>query len=327
MPDRDLFKAKLDEMGVHASESLGQHFLIEDSYINTLASHVVRGATVVEIGSGPGNLTEALASKAGHVVGIEIDKKFQPFLEEVQRQHKNVQIVYGDALKTNLSRFKPLLGEMQIVASLPFHITEPFLEQLTSLPIEGATLILGDEVTHEVQQTPDSLNFGKLSLLAQTFFDINIAASIPRQAFFPQPRTDANIVNFHTKSKKEISRSRSNAIFARLFRTARKNSPIINEIKQAVVDFGTGGTTLGKQEFHQKNRSTVRRELKAMLQTGDYTGNSQHSKRDGVVLSQSHALDLIGRMGLPEDLLRRPFSTLDNQDIRQLTTAVRAHFG
>ncbi len=328
MPDRDQFRKQLDEVGVYAHEGMGQNFLVDDGYLEILASRVSRGATVIEVGSGPGNLTGLLAQRAEKVIGLEIDRQFQPLLDRVQAEHKNVEIVYTDAVRSidrYTGGFHPF-SDVQIVANLPFHITEPFLTKTIGLGVSEITLLLGDKVAEEITESPDSLGFGKLSLLAQTFYDTSTIASVPRDAFYPQPRTGTSIVAFYPKSKREINSSRSNAIFARLFKNASKSGLVINEIKQALVEQGSGHGTLDKHESHQRDRAEVRRALRDMREFGDY-GRGNGDRRDGLILSQSHALDMISRMGIPDSTLRKPFSRYDNQEIREIALAVRKYFG
>ncbi len=327
MPDRDQFRRQLDEAGVYAHEGIGQNFLIDDGYLSAMASRVSQGSTVIEVGSGPGNLTELLAQRAGKVIGLEIDTQFRPLLDRVQAKYKNVEIVYTDAVRS-ISKytggFHPF-SDVQIVANLPFHITEPFLTKTIGLGVSDISLLLGDKAAEEIAASPESWSFGKLSLLAQTFYDISIVTSVPRQAFYPQPPTDSSIVVFYPKNKRELNSSRSNAIFARLFQNANKNGLVINEIKQALVEQGSGYGTLDKHESHQRDRANVKRELRNMRDTGD-SNNSGGDRRSNLVLSQSHALDMISRMGISDLTLRKPFNRFDNQEIRELTIAVRKYF-
>lgn len=328
MPDREQFISRLSEFEVYPHENIGQNFLVDDVYLNTMASRASRGSTVIEVGSGPGNLTKLLAQRAGRVIGLEIDTQFRPLLEEVQAEHGNVQIVYTDAVRS-IGRYATAsdpLGDVQIIANLPFHITEPFLTNTVGLGVSDITLLLGNKAAEEITASPESLEYGKLSFIAQTFYDTSIITSVPRQAFYPEPPTDSKIVAFCPRSKKEIASYRPNAVFARLFRNAKKNGPVINEIKQALVEQGSGYGTLGKRESHQRDRANVKRELRNMRVTGDW-GSVGGNGRSNPVLSQSYALDIISRMEISNSILRRPFSVLNNQEIRELVIAVRECFG
>ena len=60
---------------------LGQHFLIKDEFIERAVSLVEPESAVIEVGSGPGNVTEMLIKRASRVIGIEIDRQFEPLFK------------------------------------------------------------------------------------------------------------------------------------------------------------------------------------------------------------------------------------------------------
>ena len=65
----------LRERGVSLNRSLGQNYLVDGNFLEALVrdAEVGPGDTVVEIGSGLGNLTERLAARAARVVAFEVD--------------------------------------------------------------------------------------------------------------------------------------------------------------------------------------------------------------------------------------------------------------
>lgn len=328
-----IITSQLEVEGIDLSERLGQHFLVDDRVIEGLAGSVISGSKVIEVGSGMGHVTEALAQRASSVIGIEIDKRFQPILEGIQKKDPRIRFIFGDALRV---QFGSLIGrdeETQVVANLPFHITEPFMHKLIDLPISNAVLMLGDNVAREFQESEASMSFGKLSLLGQTFFDSRVLAQVPKGAFYPQPRTDAVVMEFNPKDRREIEANPADYVFAYLFRRAVKFGLVVNEMKQALVDASQrgGGSDLSKRESHRRDRSNVKRELRQML--GEYNGSrdvsalSNHDRgRGGAIVSQAQALDVIRKMGIPESVLGKPFFRLDNQDIRVLAASVREFY-
>ncbi len=328
-----IITSQLEAEGIDLSERLGQHFLIDERVIGRLVATVIEGSKVIEVGSGIGHVTEALAQRAGSVIGIEIDKRFQPILEGIQEKNPRIRFIFGDALRV---QFGSLIGrdeEAQIVANLPFHITEPFMYKLIDLPISSAVLMLGDNVAREFQESEASMGFGKLSLLGQTFFDSRVLAQVSREAFYPQPRTDAIVMEFDPKDRREIEANPADYIFAYLFRRTGRFGLVVNEMKQALVDASQrgGGGDLSKRESHRRDRSNVKRELRQML--GEYNGSrdvstlSKHDRsRGGTIVSQAQALDVIRKMGIPESVLGKPFFRLDNQDVRVLAASVREFY-
>lgn len=205
--------------------------------------------------------------------------------------------------------------------------------KLIDLPIANVVLMLGDNVAREFQESESSLGFGKLSLLGQTFFDFRVLAQVPREAFYLQPRTDAVIMEFNPKDKREIQANPADYVFAYLFRRAGKYGLVVNDMKQALVEASQkrGVGDLPKKESHRRDRSNIKRELRQMLK--EYNGSrdasvfSNHDRgRDEPIISQAQALDVIRRIDIPESVLDKPFFRLDNQDVRNLTVAIRNYY-
>lgn len=327
-------KGKLEADGLHLSERLGQHFLVDQGAIDLFVASILPGAKVIEVGSGIGHITEALAQKASSVISIELDRRFLPTLEDVQARNPNIQFIIKDALYVPFNSLISKDEEAQVIGNIPFHITEPFVQKLIDMPISSAVLIVGENTARELQEPEDSLAFGKMSLLGQTFFDIRELARIPKDSFYPPPRTEASMIVLNPKGKEEIQGNSAAYIFASLFRKTGKHGLVKNDIKQAIVEAEErgGSRTLSKQEYHRKKRSNVKKELRQLL--SDYredgklvvSENAVDGAYRNLALSQSQALGVIGKMGISQDILEKPFFRLDNRDIRELTTAVRNYY-
>jgi hypothetical protein len=75
----------LSSAGVSPNRRLGQHFLVDLNLMRLLVDSAQIGPrdVVLEIGTGTGSLTEALAQRAGHVVTVELDPTLEPLIDEV----------------------------------------------------------------------------------------------------------------------------------------------------------------------------------------------------------------------------------------------------
>lgn len=326
MRNESEIQSRLEEKDIFLSEHLGQHILVDKGVLNMIANQVDVGSDVLEIGSGPGNLTERIAAKAKKVVGIEIDRRFQPLLEEVSNGNPNIRFVFSDALMVDFHSLVKQGEQVQIVANLPFHITEPFLSKLVDLPIESAVLLLGDSAAREIMEDERSPYYGKLSLIVQTFFNIRQISDIPKTSFYPQPRTDAILVELTPKEKEEIKANPANFVFAYLIRRAHKYGLVINEMKQALVDASrfVGRGNLSKKDANKRDRAEVKRQLKSIvLRNGIIENDNSDRRRPTTIISQADALEKISRMGINTDILQKPFFTLNNQEIQELVRSVK----
>jgi len=317
-------RLRLETEGVFPSEHLGQHILTDESVINIVVNQVNRGSNVLEVGSGSGNLTERIASRASKVVGIEIDRKFQPFLDEVQSSHSNVEIIYKDVLRVNIGKIVRggfARREWQIVSNLPFHISEPFLTGIIGLPIENAVLVVGNQLAYRMQiDSPEDPKFSKTSLATQTFFEPVVLTRISRGSFFPQPRTDAALVVLYPREKTEFESSPRMAILRNLFLSERRNPTVAKVLKNS-LGAARSRPLLSKREEHRLERRRLKQELR-QLTRGWQSGLERNYERGNGVLGGE-----IEKLDLPKDILSKPFSRLDNYDLRILAAALKRRYG
>ena len=99
--DIRLVKALLTRHGFHFSKSLGQNFLIENWVPQeiAIASRADEKTAVLEIGPGIGPLTRQLASRAGKVICLEVDRHLEPILNETLADCTNTEVIFEDITK------------------------------------------------------------------------------------------------------------------------------------------------------------------------------------------------------------------------------------
>lgn len=327
-------KSRIEKLGIQPNENLGQHFLIDRNAIDLLAQSVNPGNTVIEVGAGIGQLTEVLVEKAGKVISIEIDRRYEPILTDITRRHPNVQVIFGDAITLKLQDLMPQKrdGEgVQIVANLPFHITEPFLHKIVGLPVESVTLVVGQRLALAIQAPNEaSPNFGQLTLLAQTFFDIDVLSIVEKRKSFPVPRTDSAIIRFTPKEEHEFRSNRRDFIFRRLFLTAKRSPLVKNCLKEGLIEFERVKQmgTLSKKEHNHRLRSSTRVELKRLVEEYNHSKGTaptpqKPTEEDLKQLTQNQTRSIIDKMDIPESILSKPFEQLNNNELEILSKALR----
>ena len=97
-------KALLTRHGFHFSKAKGQNFLTQ-SWVPreiVLDARIDDTCGVLEVGPGIGPLTQQLCKNAKKVVAVEVDRNLQPVLAETMAGNENLEIIFGDILKTDI---------------------------------------------------------------------------------------------------------------------------------------------------------------------------------------------------------------------------------
>src|SRR4051812_19207797 len=146
-----------------ARKSLGQNFLLDLNLTGRIARAAgpLDGATVVEIGPGPGGLTRALLSAgAKKVIAVERDERCLPALAEIAAHYPGrLEIVHGDALATDLSKLAGAARPARVAANLPYNIATALLTQWLEAAdwppwFDRLTLMFQREVAERIVATP-----------------------------------------------------------------------------------------------------------------------------------------------------------------------------
>ena len=124
-------KELLSQYGLRPRKQLGQNFLVDKNISEKMigAMDITDKDVILEIGPGLGALTGELARRAGTVCAAELDRGLCKVLDDTLRLHKNLNIMCGDILKTDLTRLAHA-AKLKVVGNLPFYITTPVIEHL-----------------------------------------------------------------------------------------------------------------------------------------------------------------------------------------------------
>jgi 16S rRNA (adenine1518-N6/adenine1519-N6)-dimethyltransferase len=184
-------------------KSLGQNFLLDLNLTARIARAAgdLSGATVVEVGPGPGGLTRALlAAGAAHVIAIERDDRCIAALGEIAARYPGrLTVVPGDALAVDMPALVSGPAPAMIIANLPYNVATPLLVAwLRTEPwppwFASLTLMFQREVAERIVAPPGSKTYGRLSVLAGWRSEAEILFDIPAQAFTPPPKVTSSLV-------------------------------------------------------------------------------------------------------------------------------------
>jgi 16S rRNA (adenine1518-N6/adenine1519-N6)-dimethyltransferase len=215
MSDLPPIREMLEDEGLWAKKSLGQHFLLDLNITRRIAMLAgdLAGKPVIEVGPGPGGLTRALLEAgADPLIVIEKDARFLPLLEPlVEWSDGRLRIVHGDALEADeeallgaLASSRQERGQQDaggpsahIVSNLPYNVGTPLLVKwLKAGAWRGAmTLMFQKEVAQRIAAKPGSDAYGRLAVLTQARCDARIVMTVPSGAFTPPPKIASAVVH------------------------------------------------------------------------------------------------------------------------------------
>ena len=187
--------------GLSASKALGQNFLFDEQLLDRIAALPggLDGATVFEVGPGPGGLTRALLRAGARVIAVERDDRCLPLLAELSDAFGGrLTVVPGDAMAIDADALAG--GPYHIVANLPYNVgTALFTRWLEPAawppPWLSLTLMFQLEVAERIVAPVGTDAYGRLAVLAQWRSHARIAMKVHRSAFTPPPKVMSAIVH------------------------------------------------------------------------------------------------------------------------------------
>ena len=200
-------KEKLEKENIVLKKKFGQNFIVDENIIDMIIkkANIDKDTLVLEVGPGAGALTYKLAQNAKNVLCYEIDTTLKPLLENNLKEFTNVNIIYSDFLKENvtLEIEKYDFKKLYVVANLPYYITTPILVKIIEdqLPLDKIIIMVQKEVGDRFRAKPNSKDYNSLSVYLNYYFDIKKVLDISRNVFIPKPNVDSIVIEF-TKKKR-----------------------------------------------------------------------------------------------------------------------------
>ena len=188
---------------VRAKKKLGQHFLINEEIARKITDLISNNnKNILEIGPGMGVLTKYLHEKDINLKLIEIDRESVLYLKNKIPQLKD-NIFEQDFLKTNLNEIYS--KNLSVIGNFPYNISSQILFKVYENYEKVDTVVgmfqkeVAERVTSQIGRKK-----GILSVLLQTFYDIEYCFTVDENQFSPRPKVKSGVIRLIRNKRKKL---------------------------------------------------------------------------------------------------------------------------
>jgi 16S rRNA (adenine1518-N6/adenine1519-N6)-dimethyltransferase len=175
---------------------LGQNFLRDKNIAAKIINEFLpQPGPVLEIGAGPGILSELLLEKipASQLTLVEID----PFLVQNLRQRfgDQLQVIERDILDIDLAQLYTQ-GQVSIIGNLPYHISKDLIDWFIAqrAKISAAVFMLQKDFVDKLLSPPGEKKYNAQSVVFQLLFQARRCFNVSPGSFLPRPKIMSTVL-------------------------------------------------------------------------------------------------------------------------------------
>ena len=180
--------------------AFGQNFLVNEGAIRTIVDAALASpaAWLLEIGPGPGVLTERLLADGRPLWAVDLDPEACDLLRGRFGTEPHFHLLQGDAVRIPL----PEGGPWSVVGNLPYNAATPILARLLTenIPWDRMVLMFQLEVAQKLMGEPGTKAYGPLSVVAQLCCRLTRLVKLGPGSFRPAPKVDSAVVQFESRA-------------------------------------------------------------------------------------------------------------------------------
>ena len=191
---------------VRAKKALGQHFLRDLSVAQQIAESLIfqeDRMRVLEVGPGMGVLTKFLLQNPRiDLTAIELDRESVDYLKV---NFPELHLIQGDFLRLDLSVLYPE-GEFCVIGNYPYNISSQIFFKVLDYKdrIPCCSGMIQKEVAERLAAKPGNKSYGILSVLMQTWYDIEYLFTVHEYVFTPPPKVKSAVVRFTRNKRRRL---------------------------------------------------------------------------------------------------------------------------
>ena len=232
----------LEARGFRPRKRHGQHFLTDPQAVDAIVRDADVGELdhVLEIGTGVGVLTHALAETGARVTSFEVDPEALALARSLRAWPARVRFVEGDALagkhalapalEAALAEHPDPSGRLLVVSNLPYGAGTPIVLGLLGHdpPPDRLVVMLQREVVEKMLAQPGHHEYGAPSVFVGLEAEGRILRRFGPNVFWPRPRVDSAVLDLVPRADRPLEghdRRAFAAFVAALFSRRRKVLP------------------------------------------------------------------------------------------------------
>lgn len=189
------------------NKQFGQNFITDSNLLKAIVadSGVTDSDTVLEIGTGAGTLTKAIADVAKRVISFEVDRNLLPILERTLIGYDDkVELIFKDIMRVSDEELDEIIsGEYRLIANLPYYITTPiimrFLERQNKP--KSITIMVQKEVAERLTARAGTADYGAITVAVDLVGTARIDRIVKKEMFMPSPKVDSAVVTIDVIDK------------------------------------------------------------------------------------------------------------------------------
>jgi 16S rRNA (adenine1518-N6/adenine1519-N6)-dimethyltransferase len=219
----------------------GQHFLCDQEIIKRIIASLAPKSTdhLIEIGPGQGALTVPILKQINDLEVIEIDRDLIHTLQTRAKHSAGLCIYSADVLDFDFATLKKDGRPLRIFGNLPYNISTPLIFHLLNYAniIADMLFMLQKEVAHRLAAKADSSDYGRLSVMVQYHFRVELLFDVPSSAFYPPPQVQSSMVRLVPYSEYPY-KAHNYSLFASIVKHAfgQRRKTLRNSLRDIVDD-------------------------------------------------------------------------------------------
>ena len=223
---------------------LGQHFLKDETIALDIVAAIGKGSgSLLEVGPGMGVLTQHLLQN-DQLMTFDLDEASIDYLKEKYPDHVE-KFQLKDFLKENLMEYQT---PIRVIGNFPYNISSQIFFQVYSHHdrVKEVVCMIQKEVAERIVSKHGNKVYGILSVLLQTFYDIEYLFSVDPMVFDPPPKVNSAVIKLVRNNRLDFDAKTLKRVVKAGFGKRRKT------LRNALKELNLPNTLTAQEVFNRR---------------------------------------------------------------------------